>query len=103
MSDSINDLKELEKTKLKEAELAKIRASNAGTPTPSGIRIGLGLIIIGLFALALVFSGVNVWSFWWLLFFVKPLLFGFGRWGYWPGGDRRQATCANSGSKPSAR
>lgn len=103
MSDPILDLKEVEKAKLKEAEAAAVKTDTKPATWRPGFRLGLGLIVIGLITLALVLSGVNLWSYWWLLFFVKPLLFGFGNWGYWPGGGCRQATAANSGSKPSAR
>lgn len=100
MSDPINELKEIEKAKLKEQEIAQLKASQPNAR--SSTRIGLALIVVGLVALGLVLSGVNVWSYWWLIFFVKPFFFGFGRWGY-ASGCRRQATAANSVSNPSDR
>ena len=48
----------------------------------AGVVIGLLLITIGLFALVLPLWQPVAWhQFWWLIFLVKPLFYGFGRIG----------------------
>lgn len=89
MKDEIDELKELEKQVWKDAGLEEEYKKTS--PSNRNFRLGVGLIIIGVVAMIILFSGVNVWNFWWLLFFIKPLLFGgwgFGHratYGGWPG------------------
>lgn len=84
MKDEIEKLKAAEKEAFPNFVDAE-KQKSAGRA--AHLRLGLGLIVIGLVLLAIVLSGADVWSFWWLIFFVKPLLFGWGwGWGGRPGG-----------------
>lgn len=83
MKDEIETLKAAEKEALTDF-VAVEKHKSAGRA--NNLRVGLGLIIIGAVLLAIVLSGASIWKFWWLIFFVKPLLFGWG-WG-WGGRGR---------------
>lgn len=68
-----------------EAVKKETRAQDGGPPNFPMRRLGVFLILIGLIALfGFQFEDGSVrfgsiWQFWWLIFFIKPLLFGF--WG----------------------
>lgn len=83
MKDKIDELKAAEKEALNEFESVE---KPKGAAPPNSLRLGLGLILIGIVLLAIVFSGANGWNFWWLIFFVKPVLFG------WSCGGRSEQT-----------
>lgn len=78
MKDEIDELKAAEKAAMDDFVAVEKHKSASRA---NHVRFGLGLIVIGLVLLGIVLSGANLWSFWWLIFFIKPLLFGWG-WGW---------------------
>lgn len=86
IDESIDELKAAEKEALKAFEAQAMadthddyKKEKRSGPGPA--RFGLLMIILGGVALLAALSDVNLWQFWWLVFLVKPVLYGVGGWG----------------------
>lgn len=79
--DDIQILKEMEQEQYEDADQMKEDLNSDGVIsaeiTPRRIKSGLLFIALGLIGLAAMQTS-EPWSYWWLIFFAKPFLFGFG-------------------------
>lgn len=83
--DDIQILKQLEQEQYEDAaQMKKDAANSAESPaTTRRIQAGIWFIALGLIGL-LAMRASEPWNYWWLIFFAKPFLFGFGmRKGHW--------------------